>query len=292
MTNAPIAAFCDAMQTVYGVLDFAPIPDGSIHRFRVPDDKAGSRNGWYVLYLDGIASGAFGSWKVGDSHTWSQRKPVNPLEAQRLAQRLEQSKRQREAEQRQRQQEAAERAERLWLHDSRPADPDHPYLTNKQIKPHDLRQQGGVLLIPLVHGGRLVNVQCIRSDGQKRFLSGGRVKGCYSSIGQLEDGKPLYIAEGWATGATIHESTGAAVACAMNCGNLLEAGHELLRAYPEALLIVAGDDDRQTEGNPGKTAAIRAAAALGCGLVLPPWSGQEPPHLSDFNDLQQWRGAQ
>ncbi len=135
------------------------------------------------------------------------------------------------------------------------------------------------------------NLQRIAADGSKRFLSGSRVKGCYSPIGTLEPDQPLYVCEGWATGATIHEHNGAAVACAMNAGNLLEVGRQLQRHYPDSPLIIAGDDDRQTEGNPGRTAATQAAAVLGCGLVLPPWSGAEPLSLSDFNDLRQWREA-
>jgi len=64
-------AFRDALQATFGPLDWLPVADGTIHRFRVPDDKAGTLNGWYVLHLDGIASGAFGSWKAGGSSTWS-----------------------------------------------------------------------------------------------------------------------------------------------------------------------------------------------------------------------------
>jgi hypothetical protein len=45
----------------------------------------------------------------------------------------------------------------------------------------------------------------------------------------------------------------------MNAGNLLAVGQQLQRTYPDALLIVGGDDDRQTKGNPGKTAALWAA---------------------------------
>lgn len=195
-----------------------------------------------------------------------------------------------EAEQRQRQQMAAERANRLW-HGATAANLLHPYLTAKGIKPHTLRQSGGVLLVPLYHSGELMNLQCIGADGGKRFLSGGRVKGCYSLVGIMTAGKPLYLCEGLATGATIHEETGLPVVCAMNCGNLLEVGRHLQRRHPEAVLIVAGDDDRQTEGNPGKAAAIATASALGCGLILPPWSGSEPPTLTDFNDLRQWQEA-
>lgn len=287
----PVILFRDALAATFGPLDWLPIPDGQIHRFHVPGDRAGSRNGWYVLYLDGLACGAFGSWKASGSSTWSSRRPADHLEAQLVAQRIEQARRQREAEQHQRQQVAAAEAMGLWTV-AEPAAPDHPYLTRKGCQPHGLRQLGDVLLVPLYLGRVLVNLQRIYPDSGKRFLPGGRVTGCYSPIGRLEPGARLYLCEGWATGATIHEYNGAAVACAMNAGNLFAAGDRLRRAYPDSPLIVAGDDDRQTEGNPGRTAAERAAADLGAyGVVFPPWSGEEPLSLSDFNDLRQWREA-
>ena len=283
-------AFRDAQQGVFGPLDWLPVADGGIHRFHVPGDKVSTENGWYVLFADGIASGCFGSWRAGTSHTWSSRKPADPLEVELIRQRQEQARRQREAEQHQRQQAAAEYAKRLWR-DARRADPGHPYLIAKDCRPYNLRQCGDVLLVPLYHAGELVNLQRIGPDGSKRFLSGGRVKGCYSPLGIITAGQPLYLCEGWATGATLHAETGHPVACAMNAGNLLEVGRHLQRRHPDAVLIVAGDDDRQTQGNPGKTAAIAAAAALGCGLILPPWPADAPSHLSDFNDLRQWQGA-
>lgn len=285
-----ISAFRDTLQGTFGPLEWLPVPDGTIHRFHVPGDKPGSRNGWYLLFADGIASGCFGSWKAGSSQTWSSRKPADHLEAQLVAQRIEQARRQREAEQHQRQQAAAEYADRLWR-DARRADPDHPYLARKGCRPHALRQSGDVLLVPLTMNGQLVNLQRIGPDGQKRFLSGGRVKGCYSPLGIITGGRPLYLCEGWATGATLFEASTHPVACAMNAGNLLPVGLELRRRYPDAVLIVAGDDDRQTKGNPGRFAATKAAAALGCGLVLPQWPADAPLTASDFNDLRQWQKA-
>ena len=286
-----VLLFRRELEVAFGPLDWLPIPDGQIHRFHVPGDRAGSRNGWYVLHLDGIASGAFGSWKAGASSTWSSRRPADHLEAQLITQRIEQAKRQREAEQHQRQQVAAIEATGLWAV-ADPADPGHPYLRRKGCQPHNLRQLGDVLLVPLYLGCQLVNLQRIPPDGiKKRFLPGGRVTGCYSPISRLEPGQPIYICEGWATGATIHEAKDAAVACAMNAGYLLPVGDRLRLAYPENPLILAGDDDRQTEGNPGRTKATRAASLLGCGLIFPPWNGTEPLELSDFNDLRQWREA-
>ncbi|CEG53568.1 MAG: topoisomerase [Pseudomonas sp. BRH_c35] len=288
-------AFRDALQATFGPLDWLPVADGTIHRFRVPDDKAGTLNGWYVLHLDGIASGAFGSWKAGGSSTWSSRKPADPMEAELIRQRVEQAREQREADQTRRQIATASYAGTLWS-EARPAAPENPYLTRKRIAPHRLRQRGDVLLVPLYADGYLCNLQRIATDGSKRFLSGGRVKGAYSPIGVLEPGQPLYVCEGWATGATIHAETGAAVACAMNAGNLLEVGRQLQRHHPDSPLIIAGDDDRQTEaegkGNPGRAAATQAAAVLGCGLVLPPFPADAPLELSDFNDLANWRAAQ
>lgn len=288
----PVFQFRDAMQSTFGALDWLPVADGTLRRFHVPGDKAGTCNGWYVLHLDGIASGAYGSWKdAGTWHQWSSREPANPLEAEQVRQRIEQARRQREAEQHQRQQAAAEYAARLWR-DARRADPGHPYLTAKGCRPYNLRQQGDVLLVPLYHGGELVNLQRIGADGQKRFLSGGRVKGCYSPIGTLEPGQPLYVCEGWATGATLHAETGHPVACAMNCGNLLEVGRHLQRRHPDAVMIFAADDDRQTEGNPGRTAANAAAVAVGGQVVFPEWPDDAPPNLSDYNDLRQWLESQ
>ena len=286
-----VIQFRDALQGAFGPLDWLPEPDGAIRRFHVPGDKHGSVNGWYLLFADGIASGCFGSWKAGTSHTWSSRAPADHLEAQLIRQRIEQAKRQREAEQHQRQQAAAEYGNRRWR-DARRADPDHPYLITKGVRAYALRQHGDVLLVPLTFGGQLANLQRIKPDGTKRFLFGGMVKGVCSLLGSITAGKPLYVCEGWATGATIHADTGAAVACTMNAGNLLAVGQRLQRQHPDAVLIVAGDDDRLTESNPGKTAAINAAATLGCGLVLPPWTGAEPLTLTDFNDLRQWRETQ
>lgn len=283
-------AFHLAMQAEFGQLDWLPRADGSIHRFHVPGDRSGSLNGWYVLHLDGIASGCFGSWKVGSCHTWSSRTPTSAEEREQVRQRAEQARLQRQAEQQRRQLAAAEYARRLWR-DARRADPGHPYLVAKACRPYGLRQLGDVLLVPLSSAGNLVNLQRIGPDGEKRFLSGGQVRGACSPLGTISPGQPLYLCEGWATGATLHEATGEAVACAMNAGNLLEAGRALQRQHPQALLVVAGDDDRQTEGNPGRTAAIAAATSLGGMLTFPNWPDEAPLHLTDFNDLANWRCA-
>lgn len=288
MTDATIF-FRDALQSVYGPLDWLPVPDGTIHRFHVPGDKTGTLNGWYTLFADGIASGAFGSWKAGGTNTWSIREPRSNREFEQVRQRIEQARNQREAEQHQRQLKAANLAQRWWR-DARRADPDHPYPIAKGVRPHSLRQRGDDLLVPLYSGGVLVNLQRIAPDGGKRFLFGGRIKGSYSPLGRIKPGKPLCICEGWATGATLHES-GYTVACAMNAGNLKPVALALRTEYHQIEIIIAGDDDRRTKGNPGRMAANAAAVASGGLVTFPEWPANAPDTLSDFNDLAAWSKA-
>ncbi|PMU11722.1 MULTISPECIES: toprim domain-containing protein [unclassified Pseudomonas] len=189
--------------------------------------------------------------------------------------------------------DAANQAAKLWQM-GRPADRQHNYLQAKGVQPLQLRQLSrGRLLVPLCSGGRLVNLQIIDGDGVKRFLAGGRVQSCYSPLGKVSDGCRLYICEGWATGATLHIHTGSPVVCAMNAGNLKPVALAMRERYGQSVeLVIAGDDDRQTLGNPGRTAANRAANAANALVLFPEWPSNAPAELSDFNDLHLWRSQQ
>lgn len=285
MTDAAVL-FRDALQSIYGPLDWLPVGDGEIHRFHVPGDKQDALNGWYVLYLDAIASGAFGSWKVGGTSTWCSCEPADPREAEQVRQRIEEARCRREAERQRRQRQAAEVAQRWW-HNARRADPAHPYLVAKGVSAYSLRQRGDDLLIPLYSGGVQVNLQRIALDGSKRFLSGGRVQASYSPLGIIDPNQPLCICEGWATAATLHQS-GYTVAAAMNAGNLKPVALALRAKYPGLQIIIAGDDDRQTKGNPGRKAAMAAALAADGNISFPEWPEGAPLTLTDFNDLAAW----
>lgn len=281
--------FREALQSAYGVLDWVPIGDGEIHRFHVPGDKPGRLNGWYVLFVDTIASGAFGSWKAGGTHTWCSRQPHTRQETEQVRQHIEQARMRREVERVRGQKQAAELA-RNWWRRAQPADPGHAYLVAKQVRAYTLRQRGDELLVPLYEYGHLVNLQRIGADGRKRFLRGGKVQRSYSPLGTVKPDKPLCICEGWATAATLHHS-GYAVAAAMNAGNLKPVAQALRMRYPHLQIIIAGDDDRQTEGNPGRTLANAAAVAAFAGVAFPDWPAEAPLTLTDYNDLVVWRRA-
>ena len=148
----------------------------------------------------------------------------------------------------------------------------------------------GRLLVPLCAEGRLVNLQFILPTGDKRYLTGGRVQGCYSPMGRITEGCRLYVCEGWATGATLHAHTLSPVVCALSAGNLKAVATAMRERYGDTLdLVIAGDDDRQTLGNPGRNSANRAANAVGARVVFPEWPADAPETLSDFNDLHLWR---
>lgn len=254
--------------------------DGRMHRFHVEGDRPGSKNGWYVLYGDGLPSGAFGSWKTGFKGTWCA-KPQNaltPAERREFLDTIKKAEQQRVLEEEIQRREARERALILWK--ASPLAPhNHPYLVKKSIRNHGLRLYKGALVIPMRDSaGNLHSLQFIDRDGNKRFLSGGRKKGCYFAIGNPTES--LCIAEGYATAASVYESTGHPCAVAFDAGNLEAVALALRAKFPEIKIILCADNDANTPGNPGLTKAREAAAACGALLAVPPIAG-------DFNDLIQ-----
>lgn len=246
--------------------------DGKLTRYRVQGDKAGSRNGWAVLYSHPIRSGAFGSWKTGETHTWREtiHKPQTPAERAELQRQLAAMRAARDAERDKVQEEARARAAKLWER-ARPATNAHPYLQRKGVGAYGVRQLRELLLIPARdEHGRLHTLQFIGPDGAKRFLSGGRIAGCYCPIGRPLDS--LLICEGFATGATLYAATGRAVAVCFSAGNLQPVATALRAKFPLLCLIVCADND-QTPGNPGVTHATRAARAVGGLVAVPHFEG-------------------
>lgn len=278
--------FHGALESAFGSLNWQPVANGLIHRFQIPGDRPNSKNGWYIL-LAGETAGCFGSWRTGITYNWSKHTPSRLLENTLISRPTKNTHTHIKNEHQKQHMAVAIYANELWSK-STPAKSSHPYLAAKGCHKHELRQNGDKLLIPIFYNGKIVNLQFISPNGEKRFLKGGKLKGCYALIGSPLNILKLYICEGWATGATIHEETGTTVACAMSSSNLLGAGQTLQSLHPNADLIIVGDDDRQTNGNPGKTAATRAATALGCGLVLPQWPANAPLSLTDLNDLHVW----
>ena len=249
------------------------IGDGVLHRYRVDGDKAGRLNGWYVLHLDDKPFGAFGSWRTGQNITWTADKPETMTDSERkaLRARMASARAARDAEQEAVNAEAAKRAERLWER-AKPASNDHPYLVHKRVGAYGIRALRNQLVVPLRdEHGSLSSLQFIGEDGGKTFLTGGRKRGCYYAIGRPK--AVLCICEGYATGATIYESTGHATAVAFDAGNIKPVAQAIRRKFPALCLVICADNDTETVGNPGLTAARDAARAVRAALAVPTFTG-------------------
>lgn len=268
-----ISAMCEAGLVPAKGLDF---PEGQLVRFRVEGDKAGSRNGWAVLHRHPIPAGAFGSWRTGETYTWRGEldRPMTTAERTEQRRQLQAVRAVRMAEQAKVRAEARARAQRLWEL-AKPASAAHPYLQAKRVHAYGIRRLRDALVIAARDaGGVLHTLQFIDPDGRKRFLSGGRIQGCYFSIGRPAG--RLLLAEGYATAATLYEATGEAVACCFNAGNLLPVSRELRAKFPRLRLVVCADNDTATPGNPGVSAALAAARAVGAWVAIP--QIEEPAH--------------
>ena len=262
--------------------------DGKLHRF-ASNGKRSDDAGWYVFHEDGIPAGAFGDWRTGASGTWRADIGRRLSREEDIAHRarIEAIRREREAGDAQRKAEARERASAIWQ-SALPAPDDHPYLIAKGVTAYGLRLHEGALVVPMRDGTELHSLQFIDANGAKRFLAGARVGGCYFSIGQPEGA--LCVAEGYATGASIHEATGYAVAVAFNAGNLLPVAQAIRAKFPALRLVVCADDDAATPGNPGLTKAREAAQAVGGFLAVPEFGAGRPQGANDFNDLERHAG--
>ncbi len=196
-------------------------------------------------------------------------------------------KSQEDKERAQKHKEVAGSCESRWEH-AEQAQAEHSYLIRKQVKPFNLKQQGGTLWVPLVDvDNRLWNIQRITPEGKKLFEKGGRITGLFSPIGTLSD--VVYICEGYATGATIHQLKGYFVACAMTAGNLTAVARAFRDKYPKKRFIIVADNDRFTPGNPGLQKAKEAAKAVRGSYVCPSFNDEQQG--TDFNDLAIAEGA-
>jgi putative DNA primase/helicase len=285
--------------------------DGGTQRFST-GNKSGNRNGWYYLHDDGNAWGQAGDWAIngGDALcTWSEKTTDRMTQAELDTMRSQQkaAKAQHDQERTEGHKAAAVTAKSIWDACS-PANAGHGYLVTKGVvsgtarviqaaDAHRLCNRlspelaGPLLVIPMNNAaGQLRSLQFITETGTKRPLTGGEKQGCYFAIGKPKG--VIVICEGWATGASIFEATGEAVAVAFDAGNLYAVALALRNKYPSLKIIMAADDDHLTDGNPGMTKARAAALAVGGWLAVPEFNPLDRLDCAtDFNDLHQFDGA-
>jgi len=265
------------------------IADGKIHRCGV----TGKENGQDGSYVARISYGPpylwWKNWRTGKNGRWTPKDFTELTKGERKE--WEDHVRSAKAAEMQdlieRRKEAAEKATSIWQ--SLPfATEENAYLKRKRVLPFgDVKQaQDGKLVLPVRKAnGDLVSLQFISNDGSKRFLSGGEVQGCFSSLpGEDDNSGPLLIAEGYATAASLRMATGYAVLVAFNAGNLPQVAKIAREMHSDREIILCADNDIHKDGtvNIGVEKARKAATAVEAKLAICP---DIDGNKVDFNDL-------
>jgi putative DNA primase/helicase len=301
-----LESFRDFIRTEYRVSLLGElIPDGNFHGLRTEEDRRGAKPFRYCVHPDPPPNVFYLDLKRGFSGTWFPEgaEPLSPAERERLRREHEARRVQRETEVRERHTRAAARARALWGH-ALPASGNHPYLSRKGVGVYGGRflptwtrrierepgrfetvRVAGVFLVPMRdEAGALWNLQaifpepCPALERDKDFLPGGRKKGLFHWIGGRTE--TVCLAEGYATGASIHEATGYRAIVCFDAGNLPTVAETIRRLLPAARIVVCADHDRpdQAGRRAGLEKATEAAERVGGFLAVPPVEG------ADFND--------
>ena len=257
--------------------------DGQLHRFSTKGRKKDD-SGWYVVYSEGVPAGSFGCWRDSISVNFRADigRELTASEQMAITKRTSEARAVRDAERQKKNEVAASTVDKIWT-DAGAASPEHPYLQRKGINSHGARITGdGRLIVPMFNAdGALSSLQYITSEGDKKYHPGGAVKGCHWMLGDPD--RTIFIAEGFATAATILEVSGQAVAVAYSAGNIPAVAQEMRDKFgtSQEIVIVADND----KSGVGKNYAEQAAAKMGARIVMPPTDGDANDYNADGGNL-------
>jgi phage/plasmid primase-like uncharacterized protein len=262
--------------------------DGKIHRFQsgTKGTPGIDKPGWYLVFGDGIPAGRFGCWRAGMEVTWRADvgRKLTEFEEMSHAKRLAESKALREAAIERQHQIASETVEKIWT-GAQAALQDHPYLAKKAIGVHGARATGdGRLVVPLYDkDGTLATLQYIDHEGGKLYHPGGQTGGKFWMLGTMDEPGTLFVAEGFATAATIHEATSRPCVVAYSASNLVPVTGTLREMYgaTQDMVIVADHD----ASGVGQRYAEQASAKYGARMVMPPILGDANDYAQAGHDL-------
>lgn len=262
--------------------------DGKIHRFKsgTKGSPGHDKPGWYLIFGDGIPAGRFGCWRSGIEVTWRAEigRKLTQTEEMVNVRRLAEAKALRDAELERKHEVASATVEKIWS-EAQGASPDHPYLSRKGIGVHGARVTGdGRLVVPLYDpDGTLSSLQYIAHDGGKLYHPGGATGGKFWILGTMDEPGTLYVAEGFATAATIHETTNRPCVVAFSASNLVPVTGTLreMHGASQDIVIVADHD----QSGVGQRYAEQASAKYGARMVMPPVLGDANDYAMAGHDL-------
>jgi putative DNA primase/helicase len=262
--------------------------DGKMHRFNSGTKGKGGhdKSGWYIAYGDGVPAGRFGCWRAGMEMTWRADvgRKLTPSEEMANVRRMSEAKAARDIELAKSREVASNTVEKIWS-EATAAHPDHPYLSRKGIGVNGARVTGdGRLVVPLYNpNGTLSSLQYIDREGGKLYHAGGQTGGCSWLVGTMDEAGVLYVAEGFATAATIHQVTGRPCLVAYSASNLVPVTGAARDKYgPTQEIVIVADNDAS---NTGQKYADQASAKFGARTIMPPFQGDANDYVAAGGDL-------
>lgn len=264
--------------------------DGKLHRFRSGTKGTpghGDKTGWVVAYGDGVPAGKFGCWRAGIEMTWRADvgRALSVPEEMAHARRMREAQAARDEALRIQRGVVADTTETIWSQGTA-ASPEHPYLARKGIAVHGARVTGdGRLMVPLyTPEGKLASLQYIDPEGGKLYHAGGQTGSCSWMLGTMDEPGILYVAEGFATAATIHEVTGRPCIISYSASNLVPVMGTLRERYGsgQEIVIVADND----QSGVGMAYSTQAVAKHGGRVVMPPEQGDANDYRAAGGDLK------
>jgi putative DNA primase/helicase len=280
--DPPELQLADAMRSA-GIEPPAQIRiDGQLHRFSTKGRKRDD-SGWYVAFPDEPVAGRFGCWRdqIDCNFRADIGREMTAAEHMSIVRRQSEARARRDEERQRKAEVAADTVQAIWS-GAIAASEDHPYLARKGIKPHGVRTTGdGRLIVPLFGpDGDLSSLQYIGED--KRYHPGAATRGCSWTLGDL-DGSTIFVAEGFATAATIHEVSNRPVVVAYSANNLPEVVRQLRERHGATQdIVVVADNDAS---GVGRNKADEASAKHGCRIVMPPIEGDANDYALAGHDL-------
>jgi len=176
----------------------------------------------------------------------------------------------------------------------------HEYLASKDVESNHLAKinSHGTLLIPAYNENGFVGCQMIfKSEETQEFVkyytTGIEKKGSFHPIGKIKGAKYIYVAEGFATAASIYEITKVPCVVAWDCNNLYPAIETIRKFNPKCRIIIACDKDVKE-----KSKDISVKKALFCKsrfsniIIRVPKFENFDSNNTDFNDLMQIEGSE
>ncbi|MCE3232430.1 MAG: primase 2 (PriCT-2) family [Rickettsiaceae bacterium] len=264
-----------------------PIESGDFTRWGKNNRYSAIQLGDDGIHFEDFASDIKEDWFPKSLHT------LSPQEIEQRKQSVVAAKKKAELIRVEQQEKASANASILWSKLLETG--DSQYLKRKQVNAYGVSYGKQSVVVPVRDiTGKLWSLQVIYHNGNKRFLAGGRKKGCFHVIDDLQSSSAIYLCEGYATGASIYEATGITTVIAFDAGNLEPVIAAIKSQYPNITITIAADNDQWGEVNTGKIKAEEAAEKHDCMVVSPEFYDaiKRDSKPTDFNDLHVLAGLE